>query len=108
ESNATRKDFISNQVLKHDPKVVGIHRLTMKTDSDNSGQAAIFDIMKQIRAEVVIYEPSIGDNRFEGYHVVNDISEFKAITDGILANRISEDIKDVKGKVYTRDVYNNN
>ena len=111
DSNATRKDFISNQVLKHDPKVVGIHRLTMKTDSDNFRQAAIFDIMKQIRAEgveVVIYEPSIEDNRFEGYRVVNDISEFKAITDGILANRISEDIKDVKGKVYTRDVYNNN
>lgn len=111
DSNATRKNFISNQVLKHDPKVVGIHRLTMKTDSDNFRQAAIFDIMKQIRAEgveVVIYEPSIEDNRFEGYRVVNDISEFKAITDGILANRISEDIKDVKGKVYTRDVYNNN
>lgn len=111
DSNATRKDFISNQVLKHNPKVVGIHRLTMKTDSDNFRQAAIFDIMKQIRAEgveVVIYEPSIEDNRFEGYRVVNDISEFKAITDGILANRISEDIKDVKGKVYTRDVYNNN
>lgn len=67
--------------------------------------------MKQIRAEgveVVIYEPSIEDNRFEGYRVVNDIAEFKAITDGILANRISEDIQDVKGKVYTRDVYYNN
>lgn len=111
DSNDTRKGFISKQVLANDPKVVGIHRLTMKTDSDNFRQAAIFDIMKEIRSEgveVIIYEPTIKENRFESYRVVNDIHEFKAITDVILANRVSEDIQDVKNKVYTRDVYNNN
>ncbi|MBZ6527589.1 nucleotide sugar dehydrogenase [Aerococcaceae bacterium DSM 111021] len=111
DSNDTRKGFISKQVLANDPKVVGIHRLAMKTNSDNFRQAAIFDIMKEIRSEgveVVIYEPTIKENRFESYRIVNDISEFKAITDVILANRVSEDIQDVKNKVYTRDVYNNN
>lgn len=111
DSNETRKGFISKQVLVNDPKVVGIHRLAMKTNSDNFRQAAIFDIMKEIRSEgveVVIYEPTIKENRFESYRVVNDISEFKAITDVILANRVSEDIQDVKNKVYTRDVYNEN
>ncbi|MFL2136745.1 nucleotide sugar dehydrogenase [Ruoffia sp. FAM 24228] len=111
DSNVTRKEFISSQILKQEPKVVGIHRLTMKTDSDNFRQAAIFDIMKQIRAEgveVVIYEPTIKEETFEGYKVVNDLSAFKLITSSILANRISEDIQDVSHKIYTRDVYNNN
>lgn len=111
ESNTTRKDFISSQILKRDPKVVGIHRLTMKTDSDNFRQAAIFDIMKNIRAEgveVVIYEPTIQDSEFESYKVINDLESFKVISDVILANRISDDISDVSNKVYTRDVYNNN
>ncbi|TLQ40714.1 nucleotide sugar dehydrogenase [Ruoffia tabacinasalis] len=111
ESNVTRKEFISSQILKHEPKVIGIHRLTMKTDSDNFRQAAIFDIMKQIRAEgveVVIYEPTIKEENFEGYRVVNDLATFKSMTSSILANRISEDIQDVSHKVYTRDVYNNN
>ncbi|MBG9979287.1 nucleotide sugar dehydrogenase [Ruoffia tabacinasalis] len=111
DSNVTRKEFISSQILKQEPKDVGIHRLTMKTDSDNFRQAAIFDIMKQIRAEgveVVIYEPTIKEETFEGYRVVNDLATFKSITSSILANRISEDIQDVSHKVYTRDVYNNN
>lgn len=111
DSNATRKEFISSQILKREPEVVGIHRLTMKTDSDNFRQAAIFDIMKQIRAEgveLVIYEPTIKEEVFEGYKVVNDLETFKSMTSGILANRISEDISDVSHKVYTRDVYNNN
>ena len=111
DSNVTRKEFISSQILKQEPKVVGIHRLTMKTDSDNFRQAAIFDIMKQIRAEgveVVIYEPTIKEETFEGYKVVKDLEIFKSITSSILANRISEDIQDVSHKIYTRDVYNNN
>lgn len=111
DSNATRKGFITDQVLSVDPKVVGIYRLAMKTDSDNFRQAAIFDIMKQIRAEgveVVIYEPSLDSDVFEGYRVVKGLEEFKLSSDVILANRISEDIKDVKDKVYTRDVYNEN
>lgn len=83
----------------------------MKTDSDNFRQAAIFDIMKQIRAEdveVVIYEPTIRENEFESYKVVNDLENFKSMSDVIMANRLSEDIRDVSQKVYTRDVYNNN
>src|SRR5699024_290570 len=91
ESNATRKEFISNQILKRKPEVVGIHRLTMKTDSDNFRQAAIFDIMKQIRAEgveVIIYEPTIKEEKFEGYRVVNDLDTFKSIISCILANRL--------------------
>ncbi len=111
ESNATRKEFITNQILKRKLEVVKIHRLTMKTDSDNFRQAAIFDIMKQIRAEgleVVIYEPTIKEETFGGYRVVNDLATFKSMTSSILANRISEDIQDVSHKVYTRDVYNNN
>ena len=111
DSNATRKEFISTQILKRKPEVVGIHRLTMKTDSDNFRQAAIFDIMKQIRAEgveVIIYEPTIKEETFEGYRVVNDLETFKSMTSSILANRISQDIRDVGHKIYTRDVYNNN
>src|SRR5699024_6607609 len=98
DSNVTRKEFISSQILKQEPKVVGIHRLTMKTDSYNFRQSAIFDIMKQIRAEgveVAIYEPTIKEETFEGYRVVNDLATFKSITSSILANRISEDIQDV-------------
>lgn len=111
DSNATRKSFITDQVLSSKPKVVGIYRLAMKTDSDNFRQAAIFDIMKQIRAEgveVVIYEPSLDSDTFEGYRVVNQLEEFKLTSDTILANRLSDDIIDVKEKVYTRDVYNEN
>ena len=111
DSNATRKGFVSNQILREKPQVVGIYRLAMKTDSDNFRQAAIFDIMKQLRAEgvdVVIYEPSLEADEFEGYRVENSIEAFKLSSDVIVANRISEDIEDVRDKVYTRDVYNAN
>lgn len=111
ESNATRKGFIADQVLNRKPKTVGIYRLAMKTDSDNFRQAAIFDIMKQIRAEgveVIIYEPSLKVEVFEGYRVLSDIEEFNQISDVILANRVSDEIKAVEDKVYTRDVYNEN
>ena len=111
DSNATRKGFISSQILREKPQVVGIYRLAMKTDSDNFRQAAIFDIMKQLRAEgvdVVIYEPSLEADEFEGYRVETNIEAFKLSSDVIVANRISEDIEDVRDKVYTRDVYNAN
>ena len=111
DSNATRKAFVSNQILREIPQVVGIYRLAMKTDSDNFRQAAIFDIMKQLRAEgvdVVIYEPSIEADEFEGYRVETNIEAFKLSSDVIVANRISEDIEDVREKVYTRDVYHSN
>lgn len=111
DSNATRKGFIADQVLANKPETVGVYRLAMKTDSDNFRQAAIFDIMKQIRAEgveVIIYEPSLKDEVLEGYRVITNIDEFKQASDVILANRISDEIREVKDKVYTRDVYNEN
>lgn len=111
DSNATRKGFVANQVLAKEPKVVGIYRLAMKTDSDNFRQAAIFDIMKEMRAEgveVIIYEPSLNAVSFEGYRVLSDINEFNLTSDVILANRISEEIEEVREKVYTRDIYNEN
>lgn len=111
DSNATRKGFIADQVLANKPETVGVYRLAMKTDSDNFRQAAIFDIMKQIRAEgveVIIYEPSLKDEVLEGYRVITNIDEFKQASDVILANRISDEIREVEDKVYTRDVYNEN
>lgn len=111
DSNDTRKGFIADQVLDRKPQTVGIYRLAMKTDSDNFRQAAIFDIMKQLRAEgveVIIYEPSLKAEVFEGYKVVSAIQEFNQASDVILANRISDEIKEVADKVYTRDVYNVN
>lgn len=111
DSNDTRKGFIADQVLDRKPQTVGIYRLAMKTDSDNFRQAAIFDIMKQLRAEgveVIIYEPSLKTEVFEGYKVVSDIQVFNQASDVILANRISDEIKEVAEKVYTRDVYNEN
>lgn len=111
ESNATRKEFIAQQVLSQKPQTVGVYRLTMKMGSDNFRQAAIGDIMKLLRAEgldVIIYEPRLDEDSFEGYRVEHDFERFKAISDVILANRATEELRDVQAKVYTRDVYNEN
>lgn len=111
KSNSTRKQFIGQQILKQEPETVGIYRLTMKTDSDNFRQAAIFDVMKQLRGEgveVIIYEPVVEEESYEKYKVVNDLDVFKEEADIILANRVEDDLKDVKDKVYTRDLYNEN
>lgn len=111
DSNATRKEFIADQIIKENPEVVGIHRLTMKTDSDNFRQAAIFDIMKMIRSEgieVIIYEPSIEEEEFEKYRVEKDLDTFLNKSDIILANRMDAVLEEVSGKVYTRDLYNEN
>lgn len=109
ESNRTRKDFIANQVLARNPKTVGIYRLTMKTNSDNFRQSAIQGIMKRIRAEgveLVIYEPTLNEDAFFGNRVVHDMEEFKAISDVIIANRFSSELRDVEDKVYSRDLFN--
>ncbi|MCC5894478.1 MAG: nucleotide sugar dehydrogenase [Alkalibacterium sp.] len=111
DANRTRKDFISDQVIAKNPKKVGIYRLVMKSGSDNFRQSAIQGIMKRIKAkgiEVEVYEPVLIEETFYRSKVNNDLDSFKKECDVIVANRITEDIEDVKEKVYTRDLYNNN
>ena len=107
EANQVRKDFISRQVLKDNPKTVGIYRLVMKKDSDNFRKSAIFDVIENIKnkAEVIIYEPNLDCQYFEGLRVLKDLEEFKKL-DIIVANRLSSELKDIKEKVYTRDIFN--
>lgn len=111
DANQTRKDFIASQVIKKNPDTVGIYRLTMKSGSDNFRQSAIQDVMKAISdkgIDLVIYEPTIKESEFDGLPVVNDFDQFKATSDVIIANRLDDELEDVKEKVYTRDLYRNN
>lgn len=108
DANRTRKDHIAAMINKKNPRIVGIYRLTMKTDSDNFRQSAIQGVMKRIKAkgiEVVVYEPALGADRFYNSRVINDFNEFKELADIIVANRLSNELMDVKEKVYTRDLY---
>jgi UDPglucose 6-dehydrogenase len=108
EANRTRKEHIANMVIKRNPKVVGIYRLTMKKDSDNFRQSAILDVMQIVRKygiEIIIYEPELKENNFYNLEVINDINQFKQKSDLILTNRMHEELKDVIEKVYTRDLY---
>ncbi len=108
DANRTRKDHIADMIIRRGPKKVGIYRLTMKMDSDNFRQSAIQGVMKRIKAkgiEVVVYEPALNEEEFFHSKVIKDLDEFKAISDVIVANRLSDEIKDVKDKVYTRDLF---
>lgn len=111
ESNVTRKEYIAKSVIDRNPKIVGVYRLTMKFGSDNFRASAIQDIMKKISdndIEIIIYEPTIKDNKFNNYKIENDLEKFKDSSDIILANRIDDNIKECLEKVYSRDLFNEN
>lgn len=108
DANTTRKDFIAFSIIDKNPKVVGIYRLVMKSGSDNYRASAIQGVMKRIKAkgiEVVVYEPVLEEEEFYRSKVIKNLAEFKAMSDVIVANRLTEEILDVKDKVYTRDLF---
>ena len=111
DANSTRKDFLAAEILKKEPKTVGIYRLVMKEGSDNLRHSSVQGIMKRIKAKginVIVYEPTFLADRFFNSKVVVDLAEFKRVSDFIVANRVTDDLHDVIDKVFTRDLFNEN
>jgi len=108
EANTTRKDFIAEQILAKNPKVVGIYRLTMKSNSDNFRYSSIQGVMKRLKAkgiEVVVFEPTLDEHEFYHSKVIKDFDEFKKMSDVIVSNRFEPELQEVEEKVYTRDIF---
>ena len=108
DSNNTRKDFLADQIISKAPKVVGVYRLVMKAESDNYRQSSTLGIMKRIKDKgirVIVYEPGLNEIEFFKSQVVKDLRMFKREAEIIIANRLTDDIKDVANKVFTRDLF---
>lgn len=108
DANATRKSFVAEQILEREPKTVGVYRLAMKANSDNYRQSSILGVMERIRAKgvtLIIHDPSLKEDTFDGLQVVHDFDEFCRMSDVIITNRLDEQLKSVEDKVYTRDIY---
>ena len=109
DANSVRKDFIANSIISKNPKIVGVYRLIMKIGSDNFRESSVQGVMKRIKAkgiEVVVYEPELFEEKFYNSKVINKLADFKKISDVIIANRVTNEIKDVIDKVYSRDLFN--
>jgi len=112
EANSVRKDYIADQIISREPKIVGVYRLVMKEGSDNFRSSSIQGIMKRIKAKgikVVVYEPNLTDKNIDSFYnseVISELNTFKKLPDLIIANRLNKDLEDVLDKVYTRDIFN--
>lgn len=111
ESNSKRKTYIANKIIELNPKTAGIYRLTMKKDSDNLRDSAIFDVIRILNSNKIkinLYEPIVKADSFEGMKVINDLNTFKDCSEVIIANRIDENLNDVTEKIFSRDIYKEN